>query len=57
MKFGQLIEYNMGNVFFFKNHAENEAGRLVPNLIMFLRKLYMPLLLEVLGNMCIALVF
>ena len=57
MKFGQLIEYNMGNVFFFKNHAENEAGRLVPNLFMFLRKLYMPLLLDVLGNMCIALVF
>ena len=43
--------------FFFKDHAENEAGRVVPNLFMFLRKLYMPLLLEVLGNMCIALVF
>ena len=29
MKFGQLIEYNYRNIFFFKNHAENEAGRLV----------------------------
>ena len=30
MELGQLIEYNKRNVFFFKNHAENEAGRLVP---------------------------
>ena len=29
MKFGQLIEYNM-KIFFFKNNAENDAGRLVP---------------------------
>ena len=35
MKFGQLIEYNKRNVFFFKNHAENEAGRLVPDLYLF----------------------
>ena len=28
MKFGPLIEYN--TIFFFKNHAENEAGRAVP---------------------------
>ena len=27
MKFGQLIEYNKGNIF-KKNHAENEARRL-----------------------------
>ena len=27
MKFGQLIKYNVRNIF-FKNHAENEAGRL-----------------------------
>ena len=30
MKFGQLIEYNYRIFFFFfKNHAENEAGRLI----------------------------
>ena len=31
MKFGQLIKYNKTKIFFFKNHAENEAGRLVPD--------------------------
>ena len=30
MKFGQLIEYK--KIFLFKNYAENEAGRLVPDL-------------------------
>ena len=30
MKFSQLIEYNV--IFFLKNHAENEAWRLVPDL-------------------------
>ena len=25
-------------IFFFKNHAESEAGRLVPDLFLFLRK-------------------
>ena len=34
MKFGQLIEYNKINVF-FKNHAENQVGRLVPGLFVF----------------------
>ena len=24
-----------GKIFFFKNHAENEAGRLVPDLFLF----------------------
>ena len=37
MKFGQSIEYNRRN-FFFKNHAKNEAGRLVPELFLFLKK-------------------
>ena len=37
MKFGQLIEYSKGNIF-FKNHAENEAGRLVPDLFLFFKK-------------------
>ena len=34
MKFGQLIEYNMRNCFFFKNYAENEPGRIVPGLVL-----------------------
>ena len=33
IKFGTLIE-----IFFFKNYAENEAGRLVPDLFLFLKK-------------------
>ena len=37
MKFGQLTEYNRTNIF-FKNHAENEAGRLVPDLFLFFKK-------------------
>ena len=34
MKFGQLIEFNVRNVF-LKNDGENGAGRLVPDLFMF----------------------
>ena len=37
MKFGQLIEYDKRNLF-FKNYAENEAGRLVPDLFLFFEK-------------------
>ena len=37
MKFGQLIEYNKRNIF-FKNYAENQAGRLAPGLFLFLKK-------------------
>ena len=37
MKFSQLIEYNKRNIF-FKNHAENEAGMLVPDPFLFFRK-------------------
>ena len=37
MKFGQLIEYNQRNIF-IQNHAQNEAGRLVPDLSLFFRK-------------------
>ena len=36
LKFGQVKEYN--KIFFFKNHAENEAGRLVPDLFLFFKK-------------------
>ena len=36
MKFGQLIEYK--EKFFFENHEENEAARLVPDLFFFLKK-------------------
>ena len=32
-KSGQLIEYNMRNIF-LKKHAKNEAGRLVPDLFL-----------------------
>ena len=35
MKFGQLIECNLRNIF-LQNHAENEAERLVPDF--FLKK-------------------
>ena len=41
---GQLnlfSDYNIASkVFFFKNHAENEIGRLFPELFLFLKKLY-----------------
>ena len=37
MKLGQLIEYNKRNIF-FKNYAENEAGRLFPDLLLFFKK-------------------
>ena len=37
MKPGQLIKYNKRNIFFFKNYAENEAGRLVPDLFLFFK--------------------
>ena len=37
MKFDQLIEYNKRNIF-LKNHAENEAGRLIPDLFFFFKK-------------------
>ena len=40
MKFYQLMEYNKTNIF-FKNYAENEAGRLVPDLFLFFKKLNM----------------
>ena len=37
MKIGQLIDIPR-KTFFFKNHAENEAGRLVPELFLFFKK-------------------
>ena len=36
MKFDQLIEYNRN--IFLKNHAENEAGRLVEDSVLFFKK-------------------
>ena len=39
MKFGHLIQHDVKKIFFFKNHAENEAERLVPGLF-FSKKLY-----------------
>ena len=38
MRFGQLIVYNKRTVFFFKNHPENEARRLVPNFSLLFKK-------------------
>ena len=35
MKFGQLKEYN--KIFFFKNYADNEAEKLVPDLFLFFK--------------------
>ena len=35
MQFGQVIENNKRNIFLKKNHAENEAGSLVPHLLLF----------------------
>ena len=32
-----MIENNV-KIFFFKNHAEKKAGRLVPDLLLFLKK-------------------
>ena len=37
MKFGQLTKYIKKSIF-FKNHAENEVGRLVPDLFLFIKK-------------------
>ena len=36
MKLGQLIECN--KTFFFKNQAEKEAGKLVPDLLLVFKK-------------------
>ena len=37
MKLDQLREYNK-KIFFFKNYAKNEKGRLVPDLFLFFEK-------------------
>ena len=37
MKFGQSIEYNK-KMFFFRNHAENVARGLVPDLFLLFKK-------------------
>ena len=36
MKFDQVIEYDRER-FSFKNHSENKAGRLVPDLCLFFK--------------------
>ena len=38
MKLGELIEYNNKNIFLQK-YADNEAGRLVPDLFIFKKRL------------------
>ena len=37
LKFGQLIEYNVRYIF-LQTHTESAAGRLVPDLFLFLKK-------------------
>ena len=37
MKFGQLVEQNKRNIF-IQNHAEGEAWRLAPDLLLFFEK-------------------
>ena len=37
MKFGKIIKYNK-KINFFRNHAENVAGRLVSDLFLFFKK-------------------
>ena len=37
MKFGQLVEYNQRNIFIQK-YAQNETGRLVPDLFLVFQK-------------------
>ena len=39
MEFGQVIDNNKRNSF-FKNQAENETGKLVPDLLVFKKALY-----------------
>ena len=39
MKFGQIIKHN--KIFFCKNHSQNEAGTLVPDLFLLFRKALM----------------
>ena len=40
MKFDQLIKYITSEIFFFKNHAESKAGRLVPDLFLLFNKAF-----------------
>ena len=37
MKFGQLLEYNVINIF-FKSYAEDEAERLIPEFFLLFKK-------------------
>ena len=37
MKLGELIKCNVRNIF-FKNHAENEAGKIILDLFLFFKK-------------------
>ena len=50
MKFGQTIEHNVRNTF-LKSHAENEAGRLVTDLFLLYKKLYIRLVLIYFGRL------
>ena len=36
MKLGQLVDYNKRNIY-FKNYADNEAEKLIPDLFLFFK--------------------
>ena len=40
MKLGQIVNITRG-IFFFKNYAQNETGRLLPEILLFFKKLNM----------------
>ena len=40
MKFGQLIEYNVRNIFFLKGDGENATGRLIPDHFLFFKNTF-----------------
>ena len=50
MKFGQTIEDYVRNTF-LKSNAENEAGRLVTDLFLLYKKLYIRLVLIYFGRL------
>ena len=40
MKFGQLIEYNVRNIFFLNGDGENGTGRLIPDPFLFFKNTF-----------------
>ena len=42
MKFGQIMKYSMRNISLI-NHVKNDVGRLVPDLLLLFKKVYIRL--------------